>query len=139
MSGQRQGDGYQEPYGSVGISNWGEGYFESEYAVGDIVFVPPNCAAIRGGRVREPGLHRVVAQFSIGPDAAFYYRLSPVELGGKRGTKVITDYGETSDRCHVIWGDCDYTAGWFLVHSARASATDDGPPSSPKSSAGVPR
>lgn len=106
----------QMPYGFRAVSNWGEGNATAEYVVGDVVYVPPKCAAVLGDRC-EPGTHRVEACFSIGEDASFYYRLSPCEIVGEKGAlRVKTDWGSCSDRLHVIPGGGDFTAGWIRLY-----------------------
>lgn len=111
---------YQGRYGDRYRSNWGEGEAEAQYALGDIVYVPPNCAAILDDRLNgESGVYRVHSCFSIGEDASFYYRVSPMEPTG-RGDRWKTLWDTCSDRIHVCPGQCDYTAGWALLHSADA-------------------
>lgn len=111
----------QMPYGFRARSNWGEGNAIAEYVVGDIVYVPPTCAAVLGDRC-EPGLHRVESCFSIGEDASWYYRLSPCEIAGRKGQlRVRTDWGSCSDRIHVIPGNCDWTLGFIRLYQEAES------------------
>jgi hypothetical protein len=105
----------QMPYGFLATSNWGEGDARAEYIIGDVVYVPKGCSAVLSHRCKQ-GLHRVEACFSIGEDASFYYRLSPSEIVGAKGTlRVRTDWDSCSDRLHVIPGGVDFTAGWILL------------------------
>ncbi len=106
------------PYGFVATSNWGSGDARAEYAVGDIVYVAPDCPGVTDNRC-EPGLHRVESCFSIGEDASFYYRLSPTQIVGQKGAiRILTDWNSCSDRLHVVPGECNYTDGWVRLYSA---------------------
>jgi hypothetical protein len=101
----------QHRIGTRAVCNWGAGDACSEYVVGDVVYVPEGCAAVLDDRC-TPGLHRVESVFSIGEDASFYYRVSPTEVVGYR---LRTDWGQVSDRLHVIPGRCDFTAGFIRL------------------------
>lgn len=109
---------YNSAFGHRPLSAWGDGDIPSPYAEGDVVFVPDDCAAILSGRLESgPGVHRVVAAFSIGEGAEWYFRLSPMRPTG-RGDRWTTDTAWTSDRLHQIPGKCDYTAGWTLLFTS---------------------
>lgn len=105
-------------YGFVARSNWGEGDVEAEYAVGDVVYVPPDCPAVQNDRC-EPGLHRVESCFSISEEAAFYYRLCPCRIVDEKGAlRVWADWEAVSDRLHVFPdSSIDFTAGWVRLFS----------------------
>lgn len=113
--------GPQHGIGHRAINNWGEGSVRSEYAVGDVVFVPKGCAAVLDKRC-QPGLHRIESVFSIGEDASYYYRVCPTEIVSGRSKyrlEMVTDWdGVVSDRIHVIPGHCDYTAGFIRLYEA---------------------
>lgn len=112
--------GYQGVYGWRARSNWGDGETLSEFALGDVVWLPADCLAVTSGRVDEPGLHRVHSIFSIDEGPWFYYRVSPMVATG-RGDRLRTVWTEGSGRLHVL-PDCDYTVGWVRVHSAAEPA-----------------
>ncbi len=93
----------------------------SEYAVGDVVYIPEGSNAILSGRVDGVGMYRVESVFSIGEDASYYYRVCPCNIRKGRGLKleVVTVWETTvSDRIHVIIGGMDMTAGWVRLYSA---------------------
>lgn len=105
-------------YGFVATSDWGSGDAKAEYAVGDVVYVAPDCPAVLDDRC-EPGLHRVESCFSISEDASFYYRLSRARIVGAKGAlRVATDWDDCSGRLHVFPNGKDYTAGWLRLYSA---------------------
>lgn len=110
---------YQGDYGFRATSNWGEGDTLSEYALGDIVWIPADSPAVKKKRVDRPGLHRVHSVFSIDEGPWFYYRVSPMVTTG-RGDRLKTLWEECSDRLHVL-PNVDYTTGWVRVHEAAAA------------------
>lgn len=101
----------------------------SEYAVGDVVYIPPGAACILDERVYHPGLWRVESVFSIGEDASYYYRVSPARLVPGRSAlrlELVTEWDEVvSNRVHVIPGHCDYTAGWVRLYQAAPTMSPD--------------
>ncbi len=129
---------YQHRFGFRARSDWGDGDELSELAEGDIVHVPADCPAVTEGRLPHgwshdpdawslPGNCRVVCVFSIGEDAAWYYRVAPMH--GR-----VTVWSEHSDRLHVIPGQCDFTEGFTLVQAANDA--DSRPPVSPTARSG---
>lgn len=111
----------QHEIGYRAAARWGERPdVLSEYASGDLVYIPPGSNCLLEDRVSEAGLYRVVGVFSIGEDASWYYRVSPCEIRQGRGLKLelVTDWLSVSDRIHVIPGNVDMTAGWVRLYSA---------------------
>lgn len=103
-------------------SGWGEGNHLSEYAPGDIVYIPHTCPGVLDDRCL-PGLARVISVFSIDDGPSFYYRTTSLTVAYANGYRLREDgREECSDRIHVIRDhssgapDVDYTAGWVLLY-----------------------
>ena len=103
-------------------SNWGEGTDESQFAVGDIVWIPADCLAVQDNRC-DPGLHRILSVFSIDEGPSFYYRVQQVEPYYNHGyrLRIVSADRYCSDRLHVFKDhdtveDIDFTGGFFLLY-----------------------
>ncbi len=94
--------GPQMKIGTGAMRAWGVGDKPSAWAVGDRIYVPADCGAVRRQRI-EPGLHRVDGVFSIDEQGSFYYRLARSRLRkAKKGShlEVVTDWDDTSSRIY---------------------------------------
>ena len=97
--------------GTRAKNNWGAGDDLSVYAVGDVIYVPPDAPAVEQERC-FPGLHRVESVFSISEGPEFYYRLAHAAI---RGNRIITSWWDVSDRLQVTTDGTNYTKGWVLL------------------------
>ena len=115
--------GVSEERGIHVRSGWGDGDTLSEYAPGDVVWIPEYCVGVTERRCR-PGLARVLSVFSIDDGPSFYYRTQPMEVRYSRGYRLrVTDPSDCSGRLHVIRDmegveDLDCTDGWVLLYAA---------------------
>lgn len=108
-----------EARGYRALQGWGEGPVESDYATGDVVWIPPDSPAVTDDRC-GPGLNRVISVFSICEGPSFYYRVEPMAVAYARGYRLRADHTDwvCSDRLHVIPGKCDFTEGWIRLYEA---------------------